>query len=124
MYIYISIEDLVANALIELIEKSQTKEVFFCDLNRYGACVLKLLNSEEEQAILILSQEKTTEFLHDYSNYFELFKNGLKEGIRLRDNVSVDDLWKTFRGYLSIDVLRAFMAEQSFEALSEGDINK
>lgn len=118
MYIYISIEDLVANALIELIEKSQKNEVFFSDLNRYGACVLKILNSKEEQAVLILSQEKTTEFLHDYSNYFELFSKDEKEGIRLKANVTVDELWKTFRGYLSTNVLLAFMSDQSFAALS------
>lgn len=117
MYIYISIEDLVANALIELLEKSQKREVFFSELNRYGACVLQILNSQEEQAVLILSQEKTTEFLHDYSDYFESFNDGLKEGIRLKPNITVDDLWKTFRGYLSTDVMRAFMSKQSFDAL-------
>lgn len=94
MYIYISIEDLVANALIELLEKSQKREVFFSELNRYGACVLQILNSQEEQAVLILSQEKTTEFLHDYSDCFESFNDGLKEGIRLKPNITVDDLWK------------------------------
>lgn len=120
MYIYIGIEDLAANALIELMEKSQKRQVLFSDIERYGAYVLKILNEEEEQAILIMSQEKTAEFLHDYSQYFELYDNGVEEGIRLKRDVSVDDLWTTFRGYLSADVMMAFMSEDSVAALSAG----
>ena len=35
MYMYIGIEDLVANALIELVEKSQKKEVLFQTLPKF-----------------------------------------------------------------------------------------
>ena len=66
---------------------------------------------------MILSKERTHAFLHDYSDYFELFTNGEEEGIRLRDNISSDDLWAKFRGYLSIDVMKAFMNERSIKVL-------
>ena len=44
MCIYIGIEDLVANALIELVEKSEKREVLFKQLDEYGAKVIKYLN--------------------------------------------------------------------------------
>lgn len=117
MCIYIGIEDLVANALIELIEKSEKKYVFFKELDDYGACVINLLNDQGEQAVLILSTQRTNEFLHDYSDYFELFSKEGNEGIQLREGITVDDLWERFRGYLSVDVMKAFMNQQAIRAL-------
>ena len=107
--IYIGIEDLVANALIELVEKKGKRQVFFKDLNAYGAMVIKYLNEKNEQAVLLVSQERTNEFLHDYSEFFELFSEGINDGIKLKENVTVEKLWEKFRVYLSIDVMMAFM---------------
>ena len=73
MYMYIGIEDLVANAIIELVENSQSGEVLFSQINRYGATVVQILSENDKRAILILSKERTNAFLHDYSDYFELF---------------------------------------------------
>ena len=111
MCIYIGIEDLVANALIELVEKSEKREVLFKQL------VIKYLNDKQEQAVLVLSKERTNDFLHDYSDYFELFSSGIDEGIRLKEGVSVSQLWEKFRGYLSVDVMLAFMDRVSVSAL-------
>ena len=117
MYIYIGIEDLAANALIELLEKKNKREVLFSELDSYGSEVLKILNSEGEKAILILSKERTMDFWRDYSEYFDVFKNGEAEGIRLKDDVTLDQLWSNFRSYLSADVIKAFIAEDSVQAL-------
>lgn len=57
MCIYIRIEDLVANALSELTEHKNQRQVLFKDLDRYGAKVIKVLNQEGEQAVLILSKK-------------------------------------------------------------------
>ena len=117
MYIYIGIEDLVANALIELVESLGKREVLFKELDEYGAKVIKYLNDKQEQAVLLLSKERTNEFLHDYSDFFEVFTRGIDEGIRLRDGVTVEQLWKKFRGYLSVDIMLAFMDRFSVSAL-------
>lgn len=117
MCIYIGIEDLVANALIELVEKSEKREVLFKELDDYGAKVIKYLTDKQEQAVLVLSKERTSLFLHDYSDYFELFTSNMDEGIRLKEGVSVNELWKKFRGYLSVDVMLAFMDSVSISAL-------
>lgn len=62
MCVYIGIEDLVANAFIELVEKSQKKEVLFSQISNYGATVVKILSAEGKKAVLVLSEEKTNVF--------------------------------------------------------------
>lgn len=117
MCMYIGIEDLVANALIELVEKSQKNEVLFSTLNEYGATVIKILLENDKKAVLILSDEDTHEFLNDYTDFFELFSNGEEDGIRLKTSVTVDQLWRKFRSYLSLDVIKAFSDSRSIESL-------
>ena len=116
--IYIGIEDLVANALIEIVEKSERREVLFKQLDEYGAMVVQYLSeTKNEQAVLVLSKDRTNIFLHDYSEYFELFSDGADEGIRLKEGVTSSQLWEMFRGYLSVDVILAFMDKTSVHAL-------
>lgn len=117
MCMYIGIEDLAANALIELMEKSSRREALFSEIQQYGANVIKILLENGDKAVLILSKERTNEFLHDYSEYFELFSNEREEGVRLTADVTVDRLWEKFRGYLSVDVMLAFMNERAVAAL-------
>lgn len=118
MSIYIGIEDLVANAVIELLENSREGQVLFSELDEYGARVVECINEEtDEQAILILSKERTNAFLHDYSEYFEAFSTQMGKGIRLKDGIDVDVLWGKFRGYLSAEILRAFMSKRALNAL-------
>lgn len=117
MCIYIGIEDLVANALIEVIENSDRHEVRFRDLNDYGARVIQILNREEDRAVLIMSRERTSDFLHDYTQYFELVDIEGEEGIALKEDISVDILWEAFRGCIATEVMLAFMNKNSIEAL-------
>lgn len=115
--VYIGIEDLAANALIELIERYNKREVLFRELDDYGALVVKVLNQRGDQAVLILSKERTTEFFRDYSDYFELFSAGKDDGIRLKEKVTSNALWEKFRGYLSINALLAFMDKDAVAVL-------
>ena len=120
MCVYIGIEDLVANALIELIEQKNQREVLFKDLDKYGAMVIKCLNEEGyEEAVLLLSKERTDAFLHDYTDYFELYTddNDVDEGIRLKPEITAERLWEIFRCYLSADVLEAFMNDEAVSLL-------
>lgn len=116
MCVYIGIEDIAANALIELVEKSNKKEVLFSQLNQYGAEIVNIIG-DKQKIILIISNESTNRFLNNYSEFFELFSNGNEEGIRLKDGVTVDKLWMTFRTYLTLDFLKAFSSPESLKAL-------
>jgi CheY-like chemotaxis protein len=119
MGIRIGIEDLVANALIELVDNNENnREVTYEQLNEYGAIVIETLNTKHEEAVLIISRERTRAFLHDYSDLFQVRLNAKQQKcIVLVEGKTTDELRKLFRGYLTLDMLMAFMSETSLQAL-------
>lgn len=119
MSIRIGIQDLVANALIELVDNNvNNREVTYSQLNEYGAIVIEKLNAQNEEAVLIVSRECTQAFLYDYSDFFQVRHNAKGEKcIALLEGKTTDELRKMFRGYLSLDMLLAFVSEQSLRAL-------
>ena len=75
MCYYIGIEDLAANALIEILktkENEQTEQycVTLAELEAYGSQVIQYLNERGEQAVLILSRENTSLMFRNYSDFF------------------------------------------------------
>ena len=117
MSYFIGIEDLAANALIEVLLKYDKRFLSFFDIERYGAKVVQLLNEKEEKAILILSRESTNALFRNYSDFFVEKEQQGKKGIYLKDDKTVDDLIECFRGYLSLEVLLAFIDKRSTEVL-------
>lgn len=119
MNIRIGIEDLVANALIEMVDNDvNRREVTYTQLNQYGAMVIETLNAQKEEAVLIVSREQTQAFLHDYSEFFQVRDNIMGERcIALREGRTTDELRQLFRGYLSLDMLMAFISDYSLKAL-------
>ena len=119
MSIRIGIADLVANALIELVDNDENnREVTYEQLNDYGAIVIETLNAKNEDAVLIISKERTKAFLHDYSDFFEVRMNAKRQKcIALREGKTTNELRELFRGYLSLDMLLAFIREHSLQAL-------
>ena len=119
MSIRIGIADLVANALIELVDNDENnREVTYEQLNDYGAIVIETLNAKNEDAVLIISKERTKAFLHDYSDFFEVRMNAKRQKcIALREGKTTNELRELFRGYLSLDMLLAFISEHPLQAL-------
>ena len=118
MCFYIGIEDLAANALIELLQKEEHRSfITYDELERYGTQVVSLLSQKGEKAILLLSRENTNAMFRDYSEFFEEDSYDGNEGIRLRAGKSRKDLIVQFRGYLALDVLMALVDERSVSAL-------
>ena len=111
MYIYIEIEELVANALIELVEKKGRREVLFKELDEYGARVVDILSSDgETKAVLVVSRESQIAMLEPFE------KEGAK-GIRLKDGILTMQLWMRFCTSLSMKVIDAFRSARPKEAL-------
>lgn len=117
MCFYIGIEDLAANALIEILSKNDRRFVSYGELEAYGSEVISILSQKGEKAVLILSRESTNALFRNYSDYFEEKLMDSVQGIGLKENISVDDLEDAFRGYLSLEVLMAFVDEQSIAKL-------
>lgn len=127
MCYYIGIEDLAANAMIEILEKKQQEQenieginlsVSLKDLEDYGAEVVRYLNNEtSEKAILILSRESTDYMFKNYSDFFEEDDN--ESAIKLREGKTVEDLKNKFRTYKAADLISAYMAKTTVKILYE-----
>lgn len=118
MCYYIGIEDLVANALIEIVDKTEKNEVSFLKLNEYGAIVLRTLNEQKEEAILLLSRDRTNAFIHNCTNFFNIRdeENG-DTIISLKEGITTNQLRKQFRTNIAFDVLLAFVNEKCLRVL-------
>lgn len=118
MCVYIGIEDLAANALIELMAKDKTKRfVSYEELENYGTEVVNFLNAKGEKAILILSRDSTNAMFRNYSDIFEESVLNDHFGIQLKAAITIEDLIRKFRGYLAWDVLLAFVSKQTVAKL-------
>lgn len=116
MCYYIGIEDLAANALIEILQKKGASEserysVTFKELEDYGAEVVRYLDREKgEKALLILSRAHTTNMFRNYSDFFEEIETSKGTAIVLQKGKTVEDLIDKFRIYSASDLIMAFMA--------------
>lgn len=104
----IDVEDLVANLLIEKMERGGSREVFFSEVYEYGNIVVQKLLEKRVTSRISINEENVDMMLRRYSNFFVLFSNGKESGIRLKPEVSTEDLWNRFRGYLSTILLKIF----------------
>lgn len=119
MCFYIYIEDLVANALIEVLSKDQSKRFLtYTEIEKYGAVVVEELEKRKEKAVLVLSRENTDRMLRNYSDFFEENGDGQDKGVSLKNGKTVDELIEQFRGYIAIDVLLAFVNERSVRTVA------
>ncbi len=117
MCFYIGMEDLAANALIESIRRSGKTFLTYEEIEAYGSKVVELLNERGEKAVLILSRERTNALFRNYSDFFQEKVVSGKQGIELKESVTLEELIAQFRGYLALDVLLAFVNESSIQAL-------
>lgn len=117
MSFYIGIEDLAANALIEALKRSGKKFLTYGEIESYGSKVVQIIEENGGKAVLILSRDSTEALFKNYSEYFEEHEENGKKGICLKEEKTLDELIQKFRGYLSLDVLFAFMDERSIGML-------
>ncbi len=124
MCYYIGIEDLAANALIEILQTKDDQEFSQCivtlrELEEYGAEVVRYLNERKgEKALLILSRASTTHMFRNYSDFFEEVETDKGTAIALQKGKTVEDLIEKFRTYIAIDLINAFMDERTVRVLN------
>lgn len=126
MCFYIGIEDLAANALIEILktkEDAQTERccVTLAELEAYGNQVIQYLNERGEKAVLILSRENTSLMFRNYSDFFEEVETDEGVSIALKEGKTVSDLVEKFRTYLALDLMMAFMNTETVRVLHKAN---
>lgn len=121
MCTFIGIESVVANALIELFERQDIREVSFDTLVRYGTQVVRVLQKRsKDEVVLLLSRKYQVNMIENYSQFFEAdFSQG--NGVfRLRGDdkaKTLKELKEYFRWTLNIQVLKAFVSTDALQAL-------
>nr|WP_304432213.1 hypothetical protein [Acutalibacter muris] len=113
---FIGIEDLAANALIEVFDGGR-RFLTYREIEEYGNEVVRILNAKQEEAVLILSRNSTNDMYRDYSAFFEETEENGERGVHLKDNKSCEDLIDAFRGYLPLPLLLAFVDQRSRQVL-------
>ena len=114
---YLTLEDLVPNALIELIENNVSKSVSYLTIIQYGNIVIKELEKRNIDAILFIYRDKTLQFEEEYKEIFDFFKIDNIEYVKLKDNIDTNYLRKYFRTRQSLDKLIALTSDKSKQTL-------
>lgn len=118
MNYFIGIEDLVANALIELVEKTGNRTVSFSQLNKYGNAIITKLRASDLDVTLVYTRDKTEQFFHEYSDIFTTNEDESDIEITLNDNISTAYLRKKFRINLAVHVLSAFVSPEAVKTIT------
>lgn len=124
MCYYVRVEDLAANALIELLEKNpNTREVSIKALEKYGIEVIKLLEANDgEKGVLLLSRGRVLSMVKECSDLLGT-KNidAPNASIVLRGDKSseeyIEELVNRFCGSINVAVLDAMEDESTLQVL-------
>ena len=117
MSYHIAIDDLVANAFIEIIKINRKNTCFlsFKQIEDYGKEVVKILRENGNEVELTLSKRNTEELLREFPDFFVQEERNGRKGVALQPDKTVTDLINHFRGYLALDVLLASTNERAIK---------
>ena len=117
MYLTITIEDLVSNAPIELIENDISRTVSYPTIMEYGNIVVEELKKRNIKAILNIYRIKTMQFEYDYKEIFDFYEKDGIGYVKLKDNINTNYLRTHFRTSQSLDELIALTSDNSKKVL-------
>ena len=104
---YLTIEDLVSNALIELVENDVSRIVSYPTILEYGNSIVEELGKVGINAVLLLHRDKTVQFEEEYKELFDFFEIEGIRYVKLKENIDTKNLRKHFRVPLPLQVLIA-----------------
>lgn len=68
---YIGIEDLAANAMIEMLKKGGRRFLTYREIEMYGAKAVQILKENGEKAVLMLSRKLQMRFIEAARNFLK-----------------------------------------------------
>lgn len=114
--IFIEVEDLIANALIELIEHKNCTRVDMEQVIKYGNAIVVNLKKQKIDSVVVSGRDIIHEIRSSCSNKFIFFGFGdgtQKASISIAEGTSVERLRSEYRAFLSINMLLAFTDKKS-----------
>lgn len=123
MCVFIGIDCIVANALIELNVKKSVRKISFKTLMKYAEEVVGTYRKiTDKKAVLICGREEIDTFFAYNSKYFKRLKRCDGEYFCLQDNiVNLDELKEKFRYPVSYDFIKALLSQESLSVLRKGE---
>lgn len=104
---HIGMDDVIANAFIESIKQNGNRFLTYKQIDDYGNKVADLIRKDSD---VFVDKSNTDSVLTDYADFFSEQTIDGTLGIELKQEKSRSDLINQFRGYLPLDVLRAFVS--------------
>lgn len=119
MCYYIGIESLVVGALVEMLQRDESqRSLSYATIEKYGNAVVKVLEDQNEEAVLVLSRANTRGFIMDCSDIFHVEDPDSPDGrIVLREGVGPRELARRFAGRMPLAIINALADERSVHAL-------
>lgn len=117
MCIKLNMEDLVANALIELMENKSRRKVSLNQLELYRDNIIKMFKRQKKDVVVSISDDSTDRLLSMYSSFFYLRETEKERYIYLKDGKDEYDLRRNFRSYLPLDMIEVFYNENVLKPL-------
>lgn len=115
MFLYL--EDIVPNGLIELIESNTANEISYKQAMEYGYQVALELEKRGINTTLVFYKNKTIQFERDYKNIFDFYELDRATIVKLKPNKNVNDLRDNFREYQTLDNIIAMTSQESRKVL-------
>jgi hypothetical protein len=109
MCLYLKTENIIGNAFIELIERNKQPQISIRELHNYGTLIAKKINESGEMVIFESLSRNLDRVINHYPDYFESFEYKGDQIIILKNGISENDLWREFRGDLTLDLLRVYL---------------
>lgn len=106
--LYLHIEDLIANAMIELEKTSKVRSVPLSLAFLYGDEVIKYLGKQGYYAKVKMGKNSLDLFEMKYTNYFDIYQDDKDRWYLLNHEKTIQDVTCEFREHLPLEVIRAF----------------
>ena len=119
LFLFISIEVLVANALLELFRRRGVREVSYEAVVRYGEAVARGVRSAtSEEVILLMSRKYQVALAERWYDYFTVDFHKIDDAaFRLRDDAVIPMLDDMFRWTQDMALIEAMTAPGALSSL-------
>lgn len=108
MLMQLYLEDVAACAFIAQLKTNGAREITLNKLNKFGTAVTKLLAEKGVKSVFLSDNTAVDSVLCAYSDYFVLTESNGYTCLQLKPEITIEQLWEKFCGYLTVAIADAF----------------
>ena len=122
--IYFYLEDIIANAIIELNKIDGSRKIFVCVAKEYAEEVVKKICEKGYYAnIKSINERSIMLFEQKYSNFFIPYIELGMKGYSLKEDISIDELLAVFRKESALDIWSTFSDKEIISRILRPYVN-